>query len=92
VNVRGNVPGVQRFDLTGTGCGAPNIDPANGFGTTENHRASGKRHRIGCVSDANAGDIGQPFHIPLVNNPLYASIDFVEGRNRESPAGLDSSK
>ena len=79
----------QRIEFAGPRCGAPYIDAAHGFGTTENRRTPGERDRIGCVSDQYAWDISQPLHMTLIiNGPLYASIDFVEGRNRDSPAGL----
>ena len=43
-------------------------------------RRSGERNGVRCVSDEDAGNIGQPLHIALVSNPLYASIDFVDTR------------
>lgn len=80
VDIRRHRARVQCIELSGTRSRAPDIHATDSIGPAENRRASGARDGVRRRSRQNAGNAGQPLHIALVSNPLYASIDFVDVR------------
>ena len=57
INRPGTCKGVEQGDFPASGCGSPYLHPGDSRLFAQDHGAAGAVHKIGMVTDSQAGDI-----------------------------------